>query len=104
MIRVTILYPNKPGGKFDHDYYANQHMKMVKEKLEPMGLIKSEVDKGIGGGAPGSPPPYVAVAYLIFNSVDDFQKALGAHSKAFQADRPNYTDIEAQIQISEISM
>jgi len=102
MIKVTVLYPNKPEGKFDHDYYANQHMKMVVEKFGPMGLVKGEIDKGIGGAAAGSPPPYLALGHMIFNSIEDFQKALGAHGDEIMADIPNYTNIEPQIQISEI--
>ena len=102
MIRVAVLYPNKPDAKFDHDYYATRHMKMVTEKLTPMGLIKGEIDKGIGGASAGSPPPYVATGYMLFNSIEDFQKALGAHNDEFMADVPNYTNIEPQIQISEV--
>jgi len=102
MIRVTVLYPNKPEGKFDHNYYANQHMKMVNERLGPMGLVKSEIDKGVGGVLGGSPPPYVALGYLVFNSIEDFQKAFAAHGGEILSDLPNYTDIESQIQISEI--
>ena len=102
MIRVTVLYANKPEGKFDHAYYANQHMKMVSEKLATMGLVKTEVDKGIGGASAGSPPPYVAMGYMVFNSIEDFQKAWAAHGEQFIRDVPNYTNIEPQIQISEI--
>ncbi len=102
MIRVTVLYPNKPDAKFNHDYYANQHVKMVNEKLTPMGLVKGEIDKGIGGIPAGSPPPYVVLGHMIFNSIEDFQKAFGAHGDEITADVPNYTNIEPQIQISEI--
>ena len=57
MIRVTALYPNKPDAKFDFDYYLNKHAKMFVEKLAPFGLVKAEIDKGIGGMQAGSPPP-----------------------------------------------
>ncbi len=102
MIRVAVMYANKPEGKFDHVYYANQHIKMVNEKLKPMGLVKSEIDKGIGGAVAGSPPPYVAVGYLVFNSIEDFQKGFATHGEEIMGDIPNYTNIEPQIQISEI--
>lgn len=104
MIRVTVLYPNKPDAKFDHDYYVNKHVKMANEKLASMGLVKAEVDKGIGGLQPGSPPPYVTIAYMVFNSIEDFQKALGVHGDELMADVPNFTNIEPQMQISEIVM
>jgi len=102
MIKVTVLYPNKPDTKFDHDYYANQHTKMVVEKLGPMGLVKDGIDKGIGGIPAGSPPPYFALGHMVFNSIEDFQKGFAAHGEEIMADIPNYTNTEPQIQISEV--
>ncbi len=101
MIRVSVLYANEEGKKFDHEYYAKTHMPMVGERLKPLGLVRYEVDTGLSGGEPNSPPPYVAVAYLIFNSVEDFQKGMGEHGAEIMGDIPNYTDIAPQIQVSE---
>ena len=101
MIRVSVLYPNNPGSKFDHDYYANTHLPMVKGKLGT-ALVDSGIDKGIGTAAPGAPAPYASIGWLTFNSVEEFQNAFGAHAEEIMADIPNYTDIEPQIQISEI--
>ena len=102
MIRVAVLYPNKPDIKFAYDYYADQHMKLVNEKLLPMGMIKAEIDKGICGITPDSPPPYVAIGYLTFNSVDELQAAMAAHMNELMADIPNYSNIEPEIQTSEV--
>jgi uncharacterized protein (TIGR02118 family) len=95
------MYPND-GGRFDMDYYINKHMALVHKLLDPYGLVRAEVDKGIGTAEPGAPAPYVAVAHLIFNSVEDIQKGLGAHDPDLAADVPNYTEIKPQFQISEI--
>jgi len=102
MIRVTVSYANTPGGKFDFDYYLNKHMKLVHDKFGPMGLVKTEVEKGLAGGAPGAPAPYVALGHMVFNSIEDFLKAEQAHGGALGADVPNFTNIEPQFQISEI--
>ena len=48
MIRVTVMYPNETGKKFDMDYYLTKHRPMVHEKLDSVGLVKTEIDKGIG--------------------------------------------------------
>ena len=104
MIRATVLYPNKPDAKFDLDYYVNKHMKMVSEKFAPFGLVKAEVEKGIGGMQAGSPPPYVAMGSTVFNSIDDLQRASMAHANELMADLPNFTNIEPQMQVSEIVM
>ena len=102
MVRITVLYPNESGKKFDHDYYVNKHMKLVRDRLTAFGLVRTEVDRGQAGGAPGSPAPYVALGHVYFNRVDDFAKGMGQHGAEIRADVANYTNIQPQIQISEI--
>jgi uncharacterized protein (TIGR02118 family) len=75
---------------------VNQHMKLVHKLLDPYGLVKSEVDKGIGT------VPYIAAGHLIFNSAEEMQKGLQAHDPELAADKVNFTDITPQFQISEI--
>jgi len=102
MIRVSVLYPTGEGKKFDTTYYMQKHMPLVRERLTGLGLVRAEVDRGVAGGAPGAPAPFVYVAHLYFNSLADFQKAMGAHGAELMADVPNYTNIQPQVQISEI--
>jgi uncharacterized protein (TIGR02118 family) len=102
MVRITVLYPNEAGKKFDLEYYRNRHMKLVTDRLKSFGLIRTEVDKGVAGGAPGAPAPYVCIGHVYFNALADFQKGMGSHGKEIMADIPNYTNIQPQIQISEI--
>ena len=94
MIRVSVMYP-KPG-KFDFDYYTNKHMAMVHKLIDSYGLVKSEVDKGVGDSQ------FVAVGHLYFNALEDMQKALEAHDADFAADLVNFSDIRPQFQVSEI--
>lgn len=101
MIRVSVLYPNKDGAKFDHDYYANKHLPMVRGKLGD-SLVESGIDTGVGTAVPGDPAPYVSIGWLTFNTMEDFGAAFGPHADEIMADVPNYTNIEPQIQISEI--
>ena len=65
-------------------------------------LLKFEVDKGLSGATPGSPAPYAAVGHLYFNSLPEFAQAFAPHAGEIMADVPNYTDAQAQVQISEI--
>jgi uncharacterized protein (TIGR02118 family) len=102
MVRVSVLYPNESGKKFDVDYYVNRHMKLVRDRLAPSGLLRTEVDRGQAGGGPGAPAPFIAVGHLYYNRVEDFQKGMGQHGAELLGDIPNYTNIQPQIQISEI--
>jgi uncharacterized protein (TIGR02118 family) len=102
MVRISVLYPNEPGRKFDHDYYAHKHMPLVQKRLSPVGLLRYEVDKGLAGATPESKPPFVGACHLYFKSVEEFRKAMGQHGAELMGDVPNYTDIQPQMQISEI--
>ena len=101
MIKVTVLYPDTAGTKFDHSYYANTHIPLV-QKLLGSDLKGSGIEKGISGGAPGAPAPYHCIGSLLFNSVEDFQSAFGPKAGEIMADIPNFTDIQPVIQISEV--
>ena len=60
------------------------------------------IDKGLAGGAPGSPATYVAMCHIFVDSVEAFQKGFGAHAAEIMGDIPNYTDIQPVVQISEV--
>jgi uncharacterized protein (TIGR02118 family) len=103
LIKVSVLYPNTAGCKFDMDYYLNRHMPMVQQKLGP-ACRRIAVEEGIAGGAPGAPANYVALGHLYFDSTDAFQTAFAPHAQAIMADIPNYTNTQPTIQISEVKM
>ena len=103
MIKVSVLYPNTAGCKFDMNYYLDQHMPMVQQKLGP-ACKRMAVGEGIAGGAPGAPATYVAMGHLYFDSTDAFQTAFAPHAQAIMADIPNYTNTQPTIQISEVKM
>ena len=64
MIKVSVMYPNTPGGRFDHDYYRDKHMPLVKARMGD--ACKSyTVDKGMAGGAPGAPATYVGMCHIF---------------------------------------
>ncbi len=102
MIRVAVLYPQQNDSHFDLAYYLNTHIPLVKERLNPTGLVRVEVDEGIGTSAPDQLAPYAAIGYLVFERIEDFQKGFSAHGAEFVADIPNYTNIQPQIQISRM--
>jgi uncharacterized protein (TIGR02118 family) len=103
MIRVSVLYPQKQGAQFDWSYYLSKHMPMVAQKFGAAART-TNVEQGIGGGAPGAPAPYVAIANFTFDSVPAFQTAFAPHAQEIMADIPRYTSIEPLIQISEIKL
>jgi uncharacterized protein (TIGR02118 family) len=103
MINLSVLYPHKDGARFDMDYYLTKHMPLVREKCG--GAVKSmSVEQGLAGVEPNSPPAFVTVTHLGFDSVGELQSVMGAHAGELLADVPNFTNIEPTLQVSEVKM
>ncbi|TWB98216.1 uncharacterized protein (TIGR02118 family) [Bradyrhizobium macuxiense] len=101
MIKVSVMYPNNPGARFDHDYYRDKHMPLVKARLGDACKYYT-VDKGIAGGAPGQPATYVGMCHIFCDSVEAFAAGMSKHAQEILGDIPNYTDQQPVIQISEV--
>ena len=101
MIKVTILYPNEADANFNMDYYADKHMPMVQELLGD-AMKGYAIDKGIAGRNAEEEMPYVAIGYLYFDKLSDYQEAFGPQAEKIVGDIPNYTNIKPLIQISEV--
>jgi len=97
-----VSYPNKPGARFDEDYYMSSHCPMVAKKLEPHGMTGWSVDRGLGGLMPGLSADYLIQCQLMFDNIDGLKAGLAAEGAAILADIPNYTDVQPQIQINQI--
>ena len=101
MIKVSVMYANKPGARFDHVYYRDKHMPLVRDRMGPSCLFYT-VDKGLAGGSPGEAPTYIAMCHIYCDSVESFQAGFGPRAKEILADIPNYTDLSPTVQISEV--
>jgi uncharacterized protein (TIGR02118 family) len=101
MIKVSVMYPYAEGARFDHAYYRDKHMPLLKARMGD--ACKSyTIDKGLGGGAPGQPPTYVAMCHVFSDSVEAFQTAFAPHAKEIMGDIKNYTDLAPVMQVSEV--
>ncbi|HTT33525.1 MAG TPA: EthD family reductase [Methylomirabilota bacterium] len=103
MIKVSVLYPNGEGSRFDMSYYCSKHIPMVK-RLLGAALKGVEVEQGVAGATPGAPPTYLAMGHLLFDSVEAFQSSFGPNAPAIVGDVPNYTNTQPTIQISEVKL
>ena len=101
MIKVSVMYPATPGARFDHDYYRDKHMPLLKERMGDHCRFYT-IDRGLAGGAPGTPPTYVAMCHVFCDSVDAFNAGFGPHAKEILGDIANYTDLQPVLQISEV--
>lgn len=93
MIRVTVSYPSSDTSTFDHAYYLTTHIPLMSSTWQP---LSTSVDKGVNG-------PNVAAVHCTFETMDDFNAAMGGPgTAAVIADVANYTNVAPVIQVSEI--
>ncbi|MGY6275259.1 EthD family reductase [Methylomonas sp. MgM2] len=103
MIKISILYPNKPDARFDLQYYLETHIPMALEIFSAHPGYKGvSIDRGLAGAIPGTEAAYAVMCHFLFDSVEDFMAAFMPHAEKLQGDMANYTDIEPVIQISDV--
>lgn len=101
MFKVSVMYPNEKGAKFDFEYYRTSHMQLVEKHLKSFGLIKTDVLKGISGGG-DAPAPFICIGNLYFDSRDGYDRAGAEVGPILRGDIPNFTNVTPIRQISEI--
>jgi uncharacterized protein (TIGR02118 family) len=101
MIKVSVMYPYAPGARFDHSYYRDKHLPLIKSRMGA-ALKYYTIDKGLAGGAPDAPPAYVGMCHLLCDSVETYKSSFGPHAEELSADIRNFTEITPIVQISEV--
>jgi len=90
-IKVSILYPNQPGARFDMRYYVETHMPRSIELLSAHpGFESVSVERGAAGAEPGSAVAYVAMCHYGFRAVEGFLPAFMPHEPELQGDKPEH--------------
>jgi uncharacterized protein (TIGR02118 family) len=97
MIKVSVMYPQSPGTRFDHDYYRDNHLPLIQHNMGA-GLKYYTIDRELPGGS----APYVAMCHLICDSLESYQSSIGPHAQQIKMDIPNFTDRTPLTQISEV--
>ena len=82
MISVLVLYANKPGSRFDIEYYTSRHLPLVRRLLEPMGMrsLSYVTERALDPTAPSQ--AYRLIAELRFDDMETTRAALEAHEFA----------------------
>ena len=101
MYKVSVMYPNQQGARFDFEYYRTTHMKLVAAHLKAFGLVKTGVDKGVSGGGQ-DPAPYICIGHLYFETREGYDKGISEAGSILRADLSNFTNTTPIRQISEV--
>ena len=101
MIKVSVIYPNGPGVRFDHEYYRDKHLPLIKSRMGA-GLKYYTIDKGLSGKSPDTPAMYVAACHLMCDSIEAYQASFGPHAQEINGDIRNFTGVIPTVQISDV--
>ncbi|MBN2061381.1 MAG: EthD family reductase [Deltaproteobacteria bacterium] len=101
MFKISVMYPNNEGARFDHDYYINSHIKLVEEHMTPFGLVKTEVDRGLPD-EDGNRPLYICIGHMYFDKMDGYVKGSAEKGPVLRDDISNFTNVVPVRQLSEI--
>ncbi|MCP2233126.1 MULTISPECIES: EthD family reductase [Erwinia] len=96
MIKFSVLYPRKPDAHFDHDYYRDVHLPLLKARMGDK-CVAYEIDTPLDSSA-----PFIAACHVYCNSIEEFQQVIDAHGAEFVADVKNFTNVESQKMVSEV--
>ena len=100
MAILSVLYPTSKTKTFDHAYYDETHIPLVKDAFAATGLLGVLVLKGVSS-ADGGPAPFVAMAHMSFENAEALQAAFASPRAAeVMADIAKFTKIKPVIQIS----
>jgi uncharacterized protein (TIGR02118 family) len=102
MICSVASYRWVEGAHFDHDYYQNEHMRIAKSLLMPLGLRKLLSHKML---MPKDRKAGVVVAqtHAYFDSVDAVKLAIRQAGAELLADVENYTNIRPESYVFEVT-
>ena len=106
----VVSYPSKHPEtgeplKFDMDYYLNGHMPMIEKAWGPFGMRSWSISQFPDPDpVTGQAPPYGVQTTIYFDTVEDFQKALGGPMKDQTAeDVKVFSNIFPVIWVGEIA-
>jgi uncharacterized protein (TIGR02118 family) len=103
MIKVTVLYPRTPGGRFDFDHYLKVHMPMSIARLG-QAMKSIVVERVLSPGPPWPESGFFAICSFVCESREAFEAAFFPHMQELQGDAPNYTDVAQIVLISEVEI
>ena len=101
MIKVSVMYPLTSGARFDHDYYREKHLPLIKSRMGA-DLKYYAIDKGLAGGAASTPPAFVAMCHLICDSVESYESSYDPHAQEILKDIAHFTNLIPVKLISEM--
>ena len=90
---LTVLYPQDPAGRFDHDYYRDHHMTSLIKLFGHEAISRMEIRKGLSSPDGKSPPLYSCTANIYVANAQAFAAAAPKTHQRIVDDIPHFTSV-----------
>ena len=100
MLVISVFYAATENAAFDFGYYTRAHIPLLQRLWGGLGLQDVHLLKGTPG-PDGSPPTYLLIALLTFESAEAFGAAATQHGAEIFADIANFTTISPMLQFNQ---
>lgn len=97
-VTLQVLYPVGDGTRFDHDYYTETHLTLVRHTFGAQ--LERVVASRIGGTPDGDAPEYHVIATLYFVDRPSLDAALKVADPVID-DIAQFTDTTPVMQVGE---
>jgi uncharacterized protein (TIGR02118 family) len=101
VIRVTALYLNGDGARFDHSYYRSVHLPLAERLMRPLGLLWVEGDVPLPR-PDGRRSTLLAQTHAYFATEEQSRAAIAAVIPQLAADVSNYTNVTPRLECHEV--
>jgi uncharacterized protein (TIGR02118 family) len=101
LIRVTAIYLNAEGARFDHEYYRRVHLPLTEKLMRPLGLLWVEGDRPLPR-PDGTRSSLIAQTHAYFATIESGQAAVSAAIRELAADVPNYSSVTPSLEFHEV--
>ncbi|MDO5691704.1 MAG: EthD family reductase [Pseudomonadota bacterium] len=102
MFRVTIIYPDQPGARFDQDYYLKKHVPTMKQLLQGMpGFLNISVERSFDASSWGASFALMTCHYT-FDSLQNTMLAMSDLAGQMRADIPKFSNVVPTVYVNEL--
>ena len=99
---LTVLYPQDPAGRFDHEYYRDHHIPSLLG-LFGKAISRIEMRKGVASPDGRNSGPYACTANIYAADARAFAAAADEHRQRVVADSARFTSVNPISVMTEVA-
>lgn len=99
---LTVLFPQDPADRFDHEYYRDHHMTSVMKLFGHEAISRMEMRRGLSSPDGIKPPPYSCTVNIYIADVQAFAAASSRNRQRLVDDIRYFTPVNPVSFMTEV--